>query len=525
MKKIFSLFFLCLCLSVTGDEIDTWSSPPETISTLGVDSSDPVVGMDADGNVVAIWLEDDVIKAKTKLLGMSWSSASTVSSTGASEPHLVVDPAGNAVALWLESGVVKAATLPFGSTWSSADTLSSSGSSSPQLAGDPDGNAVAVWLTSDVVLSKTKLFGMSWSVLADTLSTSDSAAPQVAIGADGTVVAAWHTLNGITTLYNINSATKSISGLWSVASTVSDPAKNSVYPQVAVDTNGNSDAVWYTYELTGVDYSNVILQSSYHPVAGSWSTPADVSDPGARNPAGLMATVKFNEAGKAIAMWTNSINGQTFDLSSATTDLNFDWTLPALIVDNLYTYTFDLAINAIADAFTIFMAYDSSASSVVINAAESNVGGFQTGFWNTAVTLSLGTENGYPRNAAVIVGSDCYGVAVWVNNNGSNNIIKTSFGTGTAVEPPSNLAVDQQTNDFGVFTEFYNVLSWTASSDPNLNGYIIYRNGHFLTFIEGTTMPLQIIDSNRVENEPVTYGVSTIDTSGSESAIITVDFP
>ncbi|MBS0605294.1 MAG: hypothetical protein JSS60_09725 [Verrucomicrobia bacterium] len=526
MKRIFSVIFLCLSLSVTANEIDTWSSPPDTISTTGIDSSNPHIAMDAAGNAVALWLENNVVVSKTKLLNMAWSSPTTLSAAGASEPQLVVDPAGNATAIWVESGVVKTATKLFNLAWGSATTLSGAGSSTPQLAVDTAGDVVAVWLTSGGVQSKTQLFGMSWSGSADVLSASASAAPQVNIGPNGTVVAVWHALNGVTSIFNVTAATKTISGSWSASSIVSDPSINSVYPQVAVDQNGNADAIWFTYNLSGTVYSNVVLQSAYRPAVGSWATPVNVSQAGKRNPADLVAKVNFSDAGNVIAIWTNSNDGETFRIDSAQTDLNLNWTGTEPIITNLYAYTVDLALNSIGDAFAVYMAYDSSSSSIVINAVESHVGGFAAGFWGSPVTISLGTENGFPKIGAVIVGgTNCYAAAAWINNDGSNNIIQSSFGNGIAVVPPSNLAVVQQSTNFGVFTEYYNVLSWTASTDPNLNSYIIYRNGQIVTFIDATTMPLQFIDNNRVQNGPVVYGVSAIDSADTESAIITVNFP
>src|SRR3990167_6218366 len=132
MKSIFSALFLSLTLSVIGNQIDTWSSPPDTISSTGIDSSNPHLAMDASGNIVAIWLEGDVVVSKTKLLNQSWSSADTLSGIGASSPRIVVDTSGNATAIWIEGGAVNTADKPFGMTWSGATLLAASGNSSPQ---------------------------------------------------------------------------------------------------------------------------------------------------------------------------------------------------------------------------------------------------------------------------------------------------------------------------------------------------------------------------------------------------------
>lgn len=532
MKKILTAFLLSLSLSLQANEIDTWSSPPETISSTGVDSSNPHILLDGSANAVAIWLEGTDLVAKTKPLSMSWSSATTLSSSAASEPQLVVDSAGNATAIWVESGAIKTKTKPAGMSWGSVTTLASSGASAPQIAIETTtGDIVAVWLAGDGVESKTKPSGMSWSVSADTLSDSDSAAPQIALTSDGmevNVVAVWHTLNSMTSLYNVKSATKTISGgTWSAPSTVSNTSLNSVFPKVAVDRKGNAAAIWFTYnyDMALNAYSDVILQSSYLPSGDLWSTPVDISFTGLRNPADFVSTIKFDSEGKAVALWTNSTDGANFSLETAQTDENRNWIDWTSLNMSLYTYSVDCALNAINDAFASYMTQDDKGS-LVINTVEARISGINAGFWTNPVTISAGSENAFPQISAVITGgTNCHAAAAWVSNDGMVNVIQSSFGTGTAVSPPSNLAVDQMANNFDVFTEYFNILSWDASTDPDLNGYSIYRNNILIAFVHESTMPLQYIDNNREQNGIVTYGVSATDTSGIESAVISVTFP
>lgn len=527
MKRILLALCLCTYMHLTAEEIDTWSSPPDTISSTGVNSSNPRVGMDENGNVVAVWIENDVVVSKTKLLGGSWSTATTLSSTGSTDPQLVVDPtSGDATAIWEDSGAIKTKSKPFGSAWGSTTTLALTGSSSPQIAIDSStGDVVAVWVTAGLVESKTKLFGGIWSLVADTLSSANSAAPQIAIGSEGTAVVTWHTLNGISSIYNVNSANKLIGGLWSTATIVSDPAFNSVYPQVAVDQDGNALAVWFRYNLNGSIYSNVFLQSSTLPSAGSWSTPVDVStDAGIRNPANLASKVILNGSTSGLAIWTNSVDGSAYSIcSSGTTDL-IHWDAPSILDRSIYSYGIDATNNSIGDAFGIYMTYDSGSDSVSINTTESRVGGTNEGYWTNSVQISDNANNGFPQIKSVITsGTDCNAIAAWVSSDGSNTIIQASTGTGTLVEPPSSLSVAQLMNDREVFQEYYNVLSWTGSPDPNLVAYGIYRNGLLIGALPASEV--SYIDSDQPQNGPVTYGVSALDNAGTESAIITATFP
>lgn len=86
MKKLLVTFFTLLFFSqAMGDHID-WSFPPVTISSASLASSDPQVAIDASGNAAAIWLENGFIKASVKPVSGSWSSATTISNTGATSP-------------------------------------------------------------------------------------------------------------------------------------------------------------------------------------------------------------------------------------------------------------------------------------------------------------------------------------------------------------------------------------------------------------------------------------------------------
>ena len=62
----------------------SWSFPPTTISSGSVNASDPQIATDSSGDVVAAWVEAGQVKAATKVVNMSWSSASTISGINAS---------------------------------------------------------------------------------------------------------------------------------------------------------------------------------------------------------------------------------------------------------------------------------------------------------------------------------------------------------------------------------------------------------------------------------------------------------
>ncbi len=524
MKKIVCALSLCLCLHLTGNQIDTWSSPT-TISTTGVNSTNPTIGMDSSANAVSVWLENGIVKSSNLPFGGSWGTASALSSSGATTPQLVVDAAGNATAIWNQAGAIETASQPFGGSWGSATTLAASGSSIPQLAVDTSGNVVAVWLASGVVQTATLPFGGSWSSVTS-LSGSNANAPQVAIGG-GVVLAVWHQLNGSTSLNNVQGVTSTIGGSWSSVATVSNTAVDSTYPQAAVCVLGNALVTWFGKVTSPLGDISVTLDSSALPIGGAWSSPVTVSNTSTRDPSLLFSKLRFANNGNAIALWTDSdtsVGEPYFDLFSAQSPNLITWGQPLLIAEDLHAYTGDIAITTGGDVFGIYMATDLSTGDVAINTVESHVGDINTDFWTQDVIISnSGTNNGYPQNAAVIVGTNTYGNAVWMNYDGSNTIIQASTGSGALIAPPSNLTVVQDVNDFGVFQEYYNVLSWDASTDPNILDYAIIRDGILLTEIYYTN--LSYTDHNQVEGGSVTYDVRSIDNSGTASLPVSVSFP
>jgi hypothetical protein len=524
MKKLISAIFICLTLGGTANAIDTWPAP-ETISAMGVNSSNPKLEVDESGNSVAIWLEETKLVAKTKLFGESWSSATSLVASGASEPKLAVNADGDAVAVWVESGVVNAARKPFGMSWGSTTTLSGASSTQPAVAIDPSGDIVAVWSQSGVIKSKTCLSG-TWSSPEDTLSGANSTQPQVAVGSDGTVIAIWQSLNGVTSLYNINSAKKTISGSWGSATTASNTSYNSVYPQIAVDSEGNSIAIWFRYKLTGAAYSDVILQSSYLASAGTWSTPVDLlaSDEsfvyGNRDPATFISKIGFNPNNHALVVWTDSFVASKFALFSAQSLDGMNWRSFNVIQNDLYILSADININAIGDGSCAYMAQDLSDDLIKIYYIETDVGSFGSDFWSSPQLISSSGQSAYPVLGTSLVGpTGTLGQVAWVNYDGTNNIIQTTTGSGTIVLPPSNVSASQSSQDFGVFTEYVNTITWTASTDPDVLSYVVYRNGQFLASLSDTEV--SYVDNNQTQNGTVTYGVSAFDNVGDQSQIVT----
>ena len=523
MKKLLVLFFALFSFSQLMANDISWSTPPVTISSTHINASDPRVAIDANGDAVAVWVENNLVKAATKPVNMNWSTAVTLSGTGATTPRVVSDTNGNATAVWAENGVIKAATKPFGGNWGSTTSLSSAGSSSPAIAVDAAGDVIATWISGNNVQVSTKLFGGSWSTKVNISSTSPST-PFIAIGGTGSnarAVIVWHgTVSGTNIVYT---STKLVtSGSWTTQLALSDTTRNAEFAKVAVDPSGNATALWYAYDVSGTNYSGVTVTSASRMSNGSWTDPVAISAPGMRNPADLSSSLRVDNNGNVVAVWSTSFDGDSFNVEAAFKPVRADWTSSTTLIDS-NTYAYDVAadVSALGDAVALYMFFNGS--SIVIQSSESDTTGFNQNFWSVPLNVSVGASNGFPRVATTLIGNTLNAVAVWVNFDGTNNHINAVTGTRSIVLPPTALSVVQNSNNFGIFTEYYNTVNWTASADPSVVGYLIYRNGVLVQQVDASVT--SVVDHNTTQNGSVVYSVAAFNNQQSQSKLVNVSFP
>jgi len=122
----------------------------------------------------------------------------------------------------------------------------------------------------------------------------DAFEPQVVVDGSGNVHSVWTRSDG--THFRIQYATRTPGGAWSTPVNLSDPGESASQPQIDVDASGNVLVVW-----SRSDGTDLRIQATYKPAAGSFSTPVNVSDPGfsANEP-----QIDFDGSGKAIAAWS-----------------------------------------------------------------------------------------------------------------------------------------------------------------------------------------------------------------------------
>lgn len=516
---------LCLCgVLFTAQPVAAdiaWSSPSQ-LSTSGVNASNPKVAVDANGNAYAVWVEGGYVRYSTQPNGGSWSAATTLSLTnGGATPTLVIDPSGDVTFIWVDSTLAYSASITGGSL-GSVIPLSNSGASQPHIAVDASGNLVAVWARNGVIESSTKTSGGAWLDIGDVEVISSQVAeyPHVAIG-DENVVVIWHSV--VDSTYTVLSASKSISGSWSAPTAISTAGVNSIYPHIAVDVGGNALAVWFTYDYAGVAYSNVQLQAAYQTSGGSWGTPVEVSETGIVNPAQLTAHVGFDGNMNGIATWTNSLDGSTYYFNLSYLPYNGTWNGPFTVIgENLYAFSASLGIEPQGHAQLLNLAYDSSSSNLEIQANEFDLFA-QFPQTTSFAIISTGAYNDFPTIAVNSNSTTLFTAGAWVNYNGSNQVINAATGSGAIYLPPSTVSVTQNSENFNVFTDYYNTVSWSEDADPTTYEYLVFRNGNLIAEVSSDLLSYD--DHNQVQGGSVVYGVAALNSSNEQSTIQTASYP
>ncbi len=521
MKKILFLFLALFSFSGMVYSDITWSTPV-AISTALTTASDPHVVIDVNGNATAAWVENNAIKASSLPFGGSWSTPVTLSnvSNTSSTPRLGVDSSGNVTALWIENTQIESATLPFGGSWGAETSpISGTGASNPSFAVDASGNAVAVWVRSGFIESSTRISG-TWS-LVSVLSATNSSNPHVAISSFGTAMAVWHSVVSgndliVTDILTISSNT------WAATKNVFSGTAtfNHNYPKVAIDANGNAAVAWFRYNFFGGNnYQNVqVITSALSQGASAWGIPNFLSNQGIRNPADLTIKLKFDTSGDALIFWTNSYDGELFTIESSVKLVGGVWQLSSMVDSpSLYSFGIDSAIAA-ANALLVEMTWD-GVSNINIRSIQTDSTNPGSQFFTIPNQISTGSDNAYPSCGFSVNGSALNAVVVWLNFNGSNVVINASSGTDSVIGPPSSVSATQSNINYGVYDDFINTITWSASTDPNVIQYNVYRNGVIVAELPAST--LQFVDHNQVQSGHVTYGVAGFTGNDRQSAIIT----
>jgi hypothetical protein len=226
-------------------------------------ASGPQVAVDADGNAIAVWAMVDGgmshIWFNRYASGEGWGTdASPIESNSAGDaeaPQVGVDAEGNAIAVWSQFDGEKydiwsnryTSGVGWDSTPQRIDSENGGDAVDPDIAVLPEGRAFAVWSQfdgNDDDIWSNRYTGTRWGT-AQRIEENDegsAVAPRVAVDSDGTAVAVWRQFGAAGNGVWANSSSRD--GNWGNAGPIDTGDGPVGNPRVAMTPNGDAVAVW-----------------------------------------------------------------------------------------------------------------------------------------------------------------------------------------------------------------------------------------------------------------------------------------
>ncbi len=270
----------------------------------------PSVAMDAQGNGLAVWTQSDGTRyniwANRYVAGSGWGTPTLIETDNAGDartPQVAMDPSGNAVAVWEQSDGVRYniwanSYSAVDGSWGTATLLETNNgdASGSAITMGHAGNALAVWVQSDGVhynlWANRYIVGSGWGTA--TMITANVIGVRIAGDADGNAMAVW--MGGTSWPWNVGATSYSVASGWGVGTLVEADTANSVYPEVAMDINGNAIAVWYRDTAKDNRWANL------YTAGVGWGTPTPIATNNT-NWWCCSVRVAMDINGNAIAMW------------------------------------------------------------------------------------------------------------------------------------------------------------------------------------------------------------------------------
>lgn len=266
-------------------------SAPKNVSNNSDYSYTPQIAVDSNGTIYMAWEDDtannsNILFSRSTDGGTTFSTPINLSKTSGYSfiPRIAAVSAGNVSVVWEDSTpgntvIMFSHSTNAGVTFTTPVKLSndSADSGSEQIAADAAGNIYVVWehdtLNLGIFFSRSTDGGATFSTPA-MLSTnpSGSVSPQIAIGLNGNVSVAWEDDTQASDISFSHSADNGAT--FSMPESLSDHTGNSIGAQIAIDLNGNINAVWENDSRGHFD----IFFSRSADNGATFSVPKDISN-------------------------------------------------------------------------------------------------------------------------------------------------------------------------------------------------------------------------------------------------------
>ena len=333
------------------------------------DAEWPQVGIDGSGNAIAVWQQYDSTRnniwANRYVVGTGWGTAQLIEtdSGNALRPQVGIDGNGNAIAVWYQWDgsmySIWANHYVAGTGWGAAQLIETNNSGDAyqqQVNVNGSGNAVVVWRQRDGtrydIYSNHYVSGVGWGTaqLIETDNSGDAGFPQVGIDGSGNAIAVWHQYDGAR---NDIWSNRFVVGIgWGTAQIIETDSGNALHPQVGVDGNGNAIVVWGQDDGTGTRYN---VWSNRYVVGTGWGT-AQIIQTGSDNSAPPHLSV--NGSGNAVAVWSQD-DGTWYNMWANRYVVGTGWGTAELIeTNNGSAGSEGVGINASGNAVVVWRQWD-----------------------------------------------------------------------------------------------------------------------------------------------------------------------
>jgi hypothetical protein len=393
------------------------------------------IAIDVDGNVIAVWLRED-IGGNLDVYANRFSATAGTWGT----PELL--EAGDGLALDVA------------------------------LAMDPSGNVIAIWNQVDVAspeintwVSHYDASNSSWDAVATNISDAfgESQNVDIAIDADGSAIAVWEETDVMGDLHIVASRYSAPNGVWSGSTQLDDGASPALDPVVVMDDAGNAIVVWEQESVSGFFVFDITV-NQYSATSDSWGT-AFALESGTGD--AILPMIDISAGGDAVIAWEQeAVAGSSiYDTrASVYSAAGAVWSAPATIDNGVNDATGSSAVIDAAGNVTVAWQQDDGtglAYDIFTNRRPA-----ASGNWGTAVQLdSLPGDANFPRLAAGVDGDS---MVVWQQFNAAGAIelfARTFLAANDAWGPEISLPTDPG-----------DALVPTLAADANGNGIVVWAH-------------------------------------------------
>lgn len=397
------------------------------------DAYEPQIASDANGNAIAVWQQYDGTRnniwARRYTRGSGWGTAQNIESNddSAAYPRVAIGASGDATVVWYQSNGtgydIWANNYRPDYGWNTAQVIETDTGFAfpPRVVVDTNGNAIAVWSQNDGFrhniwanrFTPDNGWGTAEIIEAD---NGNAVNPRVAVDGYGNAISTWQQFDG--TNYNIWINRYSINSGWSTPQLIeNDNTASMLYPEIAVDANGDAVVVWQQYD--GFDQNITNIWANNYSATSDWGTAQLIETDNTGH--AWFPKVAIDGSGNAIAVWHQNDgvrdNVWANNYTSAT-----GWNTAKLIESNDVGSANNpqIAFDTHGNAITVWRQYDGSSDSIWANRYAPSSG------WSTAQLIE--TDSGSASGAQITI--DGYGraIAVWQQMVGQlSNIFTNSF--------------------------------------------------------------------------------------------------